>query len=83
MILDLNWCTLPETNIFFPENWWLGDYLLSLWVSAYIQGAFAVSFKESIKQEKPTSLTTNSKIQLTSLQTKQSNNRYRQRQTNF
>ena len=31
-------CTLPETNIFAPENCWLEDFLLSFWDPAYFQG---------------------------------------------
>ena len=34
--------TLPETNV-SPENWWLGDYILSFWGPAYFQGQ-TVSF---------------------------------------
>ena len=30
--------TLPETNIFAPENGWLEYFLISFWGPAYFQG---------------------------------------------
>ena len=38
--------TLPETNIFAPENGWLEDDVVSFWVPAHFQGR-TVSFRES------------------------------------
>ena len=37
--------TLPETNVFAPENGWLECFLVSFWDFAYFQGLCPVSFR--------------------------------------
>ena len=38
--------TLPETNIFAPENWWLEDEAVSFWKGLFFSGAIYVCFRE-------------------------------------
>ena len=40
------WFTLPETNIFAPENWWLEDVFPN--EIGPFSGAFTVRFREDI-----------------------------------
>ena len=53
--IDKTWKkrTLPETNIFAPENGWLEDYGF-FWGPAHFQGTFAVSFREGMFLEPQT-----------------------------